>query len=151
VRPDPIAGAIEPSSLDSGLTDLAARGEMWAVVGVPTEVSLELVRSEIAKNRGLAKVRSGALCFGILRSADGLTDWWTIFLVPGGATLERGVAPIDFEGSVVVLYADESAIAEITRGGPATGVEIEGDTDLLAAIAPCFAAGNSLLDLRALK
>ena len=118
---------------------------------VPPELILRFLRDQIAGHRDRApKLREGALTFAVVRR-DGLTDYWTIFIRRDDVALENGAAPIQYKGPLAVVYADEGALSDLTRGGDLTGIDADGDAALLKAVAPCFGEPIDLLSLRAKK
>lgn len=109
---------------------------------IPAAVVMEFLRSRIEQNRGAVRADlDAALTFGVVRADDGLTDWWSIYVAGPRVTVENDAVPIEYGGRLVTLYADEAALSDITRGGRARGVEVEGDADLLSEVSKCFGDG----------
>jgi len=118
---------------------------------LPPELVVGFLREQIAKHRDRSpKLTDGAVTFAVT-AKNGLTDYFTLFIIASDVALEQGVAPIDYEGPVVTLFGSAAAIAGITRATTADGIDVLGDRTLLKAVARCLGKGASMFAVRAKK
>lgn len=130
---------------------------MCTMVGAPAAaappvVILNFLRDQIAHHRDRSpRLGEGALTFAVVRK-DGVIDTWTIYIRADEVVLERGAAPFpQYKGKLATIYADDSQLDALTRSGDLSGIEADGDKDLLRAIAPCFGDPVDPIRLRSKK
>lgn len=105
------------------------------------ELCLEFIRRTIASNRGRSpELKSGALTFAV-EAASGLTDYFTVFITEDDVVLKPGAAPLSWVGPLVTVFVREDLLSGIMHGGPLTGTDVMGDTQLLSLIALTFGHG----------
>ena len=116
---------------------------------VNSQLTLEFLRSQIAKNRGLLPgITDAALSFGIRNDRDGLTDWHTIYIGQNEVRLEAGAVPLTYAAPLALIYTSDEALIGISSGKSHGDISAEGDQDLLVKVARCFSAPQSWLDVR---
>jgi hypothetical protein len=114
-----------------------------------SQAALAFLCGQISDNRGLLLgITHAAVSFGIRQSADGLTDWQTIYIEDEETRVQAGAVPITYQGRLALIFASEEALAAITVGESTEEISAEGDLDLLLQVSRCFSAPQSWLDLR---
>ena len=113
------------------------------------QAALAFLCGQISENRALLLgITQAAVSFGIRQSADGLTDWQTIYIENERVHVQAGAVPITYQGRLATIFTSETALAAITLGDSSEELSAEGDKELLLQISRCFTAPQSWLDLR---
>ena len=116
----------------------------------PAEAVLRFLEGQVSRHRGAAaQFTRGALTFAVSSDDDGLTDYWTLYLTPRGASLEHGAAPLEYTAPLATLYASPTALAAVTRGEEAADLSADGDRTVLRAVAACLGDSMDLIGARA--
>lgn len=112
------------------------------------EILLHFLRSQVAAQRGAARLERGAVQLAVQREHDGSTEYWTLLVTPNDVSLERGALPLEHPEPIVTLFTTDLDLLRVSRGETPEALEAEGDPKLLQQITACFKPSTNLIGAR---
>lgn len=153
-HPSPLAGKgaeiviRAPKGRESRVGIDASVDNRTPVSSPATETVLHFLRSQIAGQRGAARLERGAVQFAVTREHDGQTEYWSMLITANDVSLVRGALPLEHAEPIVTLFVSDGDLVRISRGEAPTDSSAEGDRKLLEQITACFRPANTLIGVR---